>query len=150
MGRGWGTGLVPARGDHSPPSLLRGARSANEARKFSDLFVPGPPGHGLWQLETHTSEGSSAVDNCKCKQAVTNAFEDVAMALGGVVASYPVPDDAVWELARALDVIHSRVCVRCGVQAFPEAEGPGDAQHPAIVHLLAQLHGQSPAVRTAR
>ncbi|MBK9471837.1 MAG: hypothetical protein IPO18_06070 [bacterium] len=90
------------------------------------------------------------MESCKCKQAITSAFEDVAMALGGVVANFPIPDEAVWELARALDVIHGRACARCGAQGSREPEGLGDAQHPAIIHLLAQLYGQTSAVRTAR
>jgi hypothetical protein len=82
---------------------------------------------------------------CKCKQALTMAFEEVALTLGGVVASYPIPDEAVWDLARALDVIHERASGRCEARAVAAADDADDAEHPAIVHLLAQLRSKSVA-----
>lgn len=86
---------------------------------------------------------------CKCKQALTVAFEEAALALGGVAATYPLPDEAVWELARSLDLIHERACGRCGSREAALADDQDDAEHPAIVHLLAQLRGGRGAVRTA-
>ncbi|MBK8285759.1 MAG: hypothetical protein IPK97_13330 [Ahniella sp.] len=80
-------------------------------------------------------------DECRCKQALTAAFEEAALALGGVVAIYPIPDEAVWDLAQALDAIHGRACVKCGAQVHAPPEGTDDNQHPAIVRLLAQLQG---------
>lgn len=86
---------------------------------------------------------------CKCKQALTAAFEEAALALGGVAATYPMPDEAVWDLARALDLIHERACGRCGAREAAGADDPDDAEHPAIVHLLTQLRGGAGAGRTA-
>ncbi len=79
-------------------------------------------------------------DECRCKQALTAAFEEAALALGGVIAIYPIPDGAVWDLAQALDAIHGRACAKCGAQVGAAPEGTDDNQHPAIVRLLAQLH----------
>lgn len=76
----------------------------------------------------------------RCRMALTAAFEEAALALGGVVAIYPIPDEAVWDLAQALDAIHGRACAKCGAQVHAEPEDPADKQHPAIVRLLAQLH----------
>lgn len=88
-------------------------------------------------------------NQCKCRQALTAAFEEAALAFGGVVASYPIPDEAVWDLARALDLIHERACGRCGVATAAAADDAEEAGHPAIVHLLAQLRARSIAGRGA-
>jgi len=78
-------------------------------------------------------------DRGNCRRALQAAFEEVALALGGVVASYPIPDEAVWDLARALDLIHERAWGRCGGGSVAAADGEDDAAHPAIIHLLAQV-----------
>lgn len=88
-------------------------------------------------------------DPSKCRQALTGAFEEAALALGGVVATYPIPDEAVWDLARALDLIHERACERCGVATVAAADDAEEAKHPAIVHLLAQLRRKSIECRGA-
>jgi hypothetical protein len=89
-------------------------------------------------------------ENCKCKRAITVAFEEAALALGGVAATYPIPDEAVWDLARSLDLIHQRACGKCGAANAVQDEEPEDAEHPAIVHLLAQLNGGHPMDRGPR
>ncbi len=84
-------------------------------------------------------------DSCKCRQVLTWAFEEAALALGGTVASYPIPDEAVWDLARALDLIHERACGRCtGGEALSLDEADDD-EHPAIIHLLSQVRGRGTA-----
>lgn len=87
---------------------------------------------------------------CRCKQALTAAFEEVALALGGVVAGYPIPDEAVWDLAEALDLIHERVSARCGTREVATADDPASAEHPAIVHLLTRLRDRDAARGSGR
>lgn len=84
-------------------------------------------------------------ESCKCKEAITTAFEEAALALGGVVAMYPIPDEAVWDLARCLDLIHERVCGQCGATEGAPAEEPEYPEHPAIAHLLSKLQRERPA-----
>lgn len=89
-------------------------------------------------------------DQCRCRLALTAAFEEAALALGGVAASYPIPDEAVWDLARALDLIHERASGRCGARAAAAADDGDEAVHPAIVHLLARLRGGGSAGESSR
>lgn len=84
-------------------------------------------------------------ETCKCRTAMAQAFEEIALALGGLVASYPVPDEAVWELSRALDLIHGRMCARCHGLGMANVEDPDDAPHAAIIHLLRQLQERNGA-----
>ncbi len=84
-------------------------------------------------------------DSCKCRQTLTWAFEEAALALGGVVAGYPIPDEAVWDLARALDLIHERACGRCNAEEPLPADEADDDEHPAIVHLLHQVRSRGVA-----
>lgn len=81
-------------------------------------------------------------DQCKCRQVLTVAFEEAALALGGVAAIYPIPDEATWDLARAFDMIHERACGRCGAREVDTDQDPDNTEHPAIVHLLAQLRSR--------
>ena len=81
-------------------------------------------------------------DQCRCRLTITAAFEEAALALSGVAADYPIPDEALWELARALDLIHERACSRCGARATTTGGDPDNDEHPAIVHLLAQLRSR--------
>lgn len=83
--------------------------------------------------------------NCKCQETLVAAFEQVALALGGVVASYRIPDEAIWDLARTMDLACERARVRMGCHAKPEpdeVEPAVGAVHPAVTHLLGRLHEQ--------
>ena len=87
--------------------------------------------------------------NCKCHETLVAAFEQVALALGGVVASYRMPDEAVWDLARTMDLAceRARTQMGCHTTAEPdEAETAVGAAHPAITHLLSRLHEQQLSV----
>lgn len=83
-------------------------------------------------------------DECRCKQALTTAFEEVALALGGAVSIYPIPDNAIWDLSQTLDAIHARACAKCGAQVLAKVDLAADYHHPAIVRLLAKLQGVAP------
>ena len=78
-------------------------------------------------------------EKCRCRQAMTAALEEAALAVGGVVASYPTPDEAVWDLCRSLDRIHERAVGRCGTVDLAGADTPDDSEHPAVAFLLTQL-----------
>ena len=84
---------------------------------------------------------------CRCRSLMTDAFEDVALALGGVVASYDVPDEAIWDLARAIDLTHERAQARFSrtEEEATSIETPkADYQHPAVSHLLTRLRANGP------
>ena len=85
------------------------------------------------------------METCRCRMAMAQAFEETALALGGVVANYPIPEEAVWDLARAMDAIHGRMCARCHGQGMADVEDPDEAPHPAITHLLRQLQERNVA-----
>lgn len=87
--------------------------------------------------------------NCRCRRAVNEGFQELALALGGVASSYELPDEAVWDLARAMDLTHERIQARLMKSEFiaqlddtPES-GCG---HAAVQHLLGRLD-HSPAAR---
>ena len=84
---------------------------------------------------------------CKCRQTLAWAFAEAALALGGVAAGYPIPDEAVWALAEALDLIHERACARLARHDSTGSAAPEDAEHPAVAHLLRQLQSRAPDVR---
>lgn len=73
---------------------------------------------------------------------VEDAFEELALALGGVVAAHAVPDDAVWDLARVIDHARRRATTElnsCLPEDQPGAQQHFDAPHPAITLLLRRL-----------
>lgn len=73
------------------------------------------------------------------QQILAGAFEEAALALGGVVATYPIPDEATWALARALDEIHERASMRYEDTVGTEASEDDPDVHLAVVHLLRQI-----------
>lgn len=80
--------------------------------------------------------------NCRCRQAVNEGFQELGLALGGVAASYELPDEAVWDLARAMDLTHERIQARLMktevVTQLNESSESG-CGHPAVAHLLGRL-----------
>ena len=83
---------------------------------------------------------------CQCRGIVNEGFEGVALALGGVAVTYEIPDEAVWDLARAIDVTCQRVRARLshteatiGLDDLPVS----GCSHPAVVHLLRQLRSDA-------
>lgn len=74
---------------------------------------------------------------------LTAAFEELTLAVAGVVASHDVPDDATWDLARVIDHVHRKALAELKVST-PAADRHDDSQnreHPAIARLLRQLRG---------
>jgi len=76
------------------------------------------------------------------RRHIHNVLREVALAIGGVFYSYPVPDEAVWATARSLDKIFRRALEAQTEQATltdsvaPHSRG---RKHPAIVELLRRL-----------
>jgi len=74
---------------------------------------------------------------------IYNLLRDISLAIGGVFYAYPVPDDAVWEVARSLDWIFRRAFPAsdscCDVNDEPPPKNSRGRRHPAIVELLRKL-----------
>ncbi|MBC8466069.1 hypothetical protein H8D57_03495 [bacterium] len=74
-------------------------------------------------------------------EQLNGVFRDITLSIGGVFYAYPVPDEAVWEIACSLDRIFRQI--------LPSSEETGDKcettshsqgrKHPAIVELLRKL-----------
>ena len=79
---------------------------------------------------------------CGCRRIVNEGSEEVALALGGVAASYAIPDEAVWDLARAIDLAHERVQAKLSkTEVFTNLDDRPESGcgHPAVAHLLERL-----------
>ncbi len=72
------------------------------------------------------------------RRTLATAFEEVASLLDGMRELYPIPDEAIWDMARALDRIHERACTRCNEPQQPDEE-TDCPDHPAILFLHAQI-----------
>ena len=77
-------------------------------------------------------------------QQIHNLLRDISLAIGGVFYAYPVPDDAVWEVARSLDRIFRNTLLSndpdCDVNSELQKHSKG-RKHPAIMELLRRLDG---------
>ncbi|MFH2074936.1 MAG: hypothetical protein ABIJ57_06250 [Pseudomonadota bacterium] len=76
------------------------------------------------------------------QRVVSEGFEELALALGGVAASYDIPEEAIWDLARAVDLTWQRV--KSGLSKSEIVTGLDDlpdsgCRHPAVTHLLQRL-----------
>lgn len=75
-------------------------------------------------------------------KTVNSGFLEVALALGGVVASYELPDEAILDLAQAIDAAHGRVqskLMSSDVSPWVEDSLTDDCGHPAVIRLLYRL-----------
>ena len=72
------------------------------------------------------------------RRTLSAAFEDVAVLLEGMRELYPIPDEAIWDMARALDRIHEKAYRQCNEPQEP-AEDDDCPDHPAILFLHAQI-----------
>ena len=80
--------------------------------------------------------------NCRCRGIVNEGFEELALALGGVNASYDLADEAVWDLARAMDLTCERIQAKLARTGAVSGQGDlpeSDGCHPAVAHLLQRL-----------
>jgi len=81
-------------------------------------------------------------EKARSHHQIHNLLRDISLAIGGVFYAYPVPDDAVWEVARSLDRIFRRAFPAsdscCDVNSKPHKHSKG-RKHPAIVELLRKL-----------
>ncbi len=94
-------------------------------------------------LNQSTASIPTATDEIACVD-LKRTLKDITLALGGVFYAYPVPDEAVWEVARSLDRIFHRALKSLVDDRSGESESSHFSQgrkHPAIVELLRRLDG---------
>ena len=75
---------------------------------------------------------------------LTGLFREITLSLGGVFYSYPVPDEAVWEIVRSLDRIFRHALDSNDSLDAGNPEPPKSSRgrrHPAVVELLRRLDG---------
>ena len=82
-------------------------------------------------------------EKARSHHQVHNLLRDITLAIGGVFYAYPVPDNAVWEVARSLDRIFRRAIPAgdscCDINDEPLPNNSRGRRHPAIVELLRKL-----------
>jgi len=84
---------------------------------------------------------SETTDRLSFEQ-LNSVFRDITLAIGGVFYAFPVPEDAVWEVARSLDRIFRHALPSEEEASEDKGEPPPHSQgrkHPAIVELLRKL-----------
>jgi hypothetical protein len=71
---------------------------------------------------------------------VRDAFEDVALLIGGTAALHAWEDDAIWALVRRLDRVRARALSRLAHAGGPVGGEPGASfprrMHPAVEGFL--------------
>jgi len=83
-------------------------------------------------------------EKVQSRHQIHNLLRDITLAIGGVFYTYPVPDDAVWEVARSLDRIFSHALNSKSSSdtgnSIPPKHSRG-RKHPAVAELLRRLDG---------
>lgn len=77
------------------------------------------------------------------EEVLIDAFEEVALVLGGIFAVHRVDGQVIWQAAKSLSVIYrkAREELRSAGSGGSRAHAERKPEpHPAIVELLAQLH----------
>ena len=83
-------------------------------------------------------------EKVQSRDQIHNLLRDITLAIGGVFYTYPVPDDAVWEVARSLDRIFRHALNSKSSSVKGNSKHPKHSRgrkHPAVVELLHRLDG---------
>jgi len=83
------------------------------------------------------------------RQLIAELFEEEALVIGGLVATYEIADEAVWSLVRSLDAIRADTLNRLseahsGSDDMNPGPSKGSQPHPAIEELLRRIHEDTP------
>ncbi len=76
------------------------------------------------------------------RELIDDAFEELALAAGGLVATEPVPDEVIWKFIRNLEVVRGRTLRRIGEEGTRSLGPDREADtrpHPAIEQFLRRL-----------
>ena len=85
--------------------------------------------------------GTDIIRRSDAHGLLSEAFEETALVLGGLIAVHPIDDDLVWRFVRSIDGVRRKAVRRLDAAqtgtAAPVSTSP--ARHPAIEHFLAGL-----------
>ena len=87
---------------------------------------------------------SDAITRAQTRKLITEAFEETALVLGGLVAVHRVDDDFVWRFVKGLDAVCSKVLRRIDERDTAAEADTADGNsrlrpHPAIEDFLLKL-----------
>jgi hypothetical protein len=76
-------------------------------------------------------------------RVVTDAFNEVALLIGGAAAVNDLPDELLWRLLRSLERARRRLCHRLSIpEGDHEAREVGPLPtHPAVEEFLSRSRG---------
>ena len=87
------------------------------------------------------------ITESEVRALIADLFEEEALVIGRLVATYDIDDDLVWSLVRSLDVIRRRALSHIE-QATPEvplSPEPMTRPHPAVEDFLRRVHKDAPS-----
>ncbi|MBI3722355.1 hypothetical protein HY251_00140 [bacterium] len=88
------------------------------------------------------------MEHKEVRALIGELFEEAALLIGGLIATYDVEDEFIWRLMRNLDLLRQRIfeCLEAEEPKTPPAPPNRASPHPAVQHFLSQLrHGEKPA-----
>lgn len=88
------------------------------------------------------------METAEARKLLDDTFREVALVLGGIFAVHEVPDEAVWQIMKHLDIAHENALSKLdGLGPGPERPNPprhGYETHPAVEALLLKLKRRRP------
>ena len=82
------------------------------------------------------------MDKTDIKLLIDEAFEDLALVLGGIFAVHTVSDEAIWQIMKHIDVVHGNLVAQLegtGPDDINRNKALGTEPHPAVEALLLKL-----------
>lgn len=74
------------------------------------------------------------------RELLDHTFEEIALILGGAFAVHQIPDEAIWQIIKSLDAVHSKAVAQLeGTKEFVEQRKDSFQPHPAVENLLRKL-----------
>lgn len=88
------------------------------------------------------------MDAAYARKLLDDTFREVALVFGGIFAVHEVPDEAVWQLMKHLDIAHGNALAKLdGIEPGPDRPASprhGFETHPAVEALLLKLKRRRP------
>lgn len=80
------------------------------------------------------------------RELLDSTFEEVTLVLGGAFAVHRFSEEAIWQIMKSLDELHSKAVAR--IEGLEQKEGGKPARssfqpHPAVEALLQKLRRNS-------
>ena len=91
-------------------------------------------------------KGGMTMQSEDLRELLDSTFEELALVLGGAFAMHRINEEAIWQIMKSMDELHSKTVARLEGLEQKESRKPDRSSfqpHPAVEALLQKLRRNS-------